>query len=404
MGALLLVADGVVTGRAVSSFSGVPLANSTIIACLTDAPSDCTQFIQGNPDGTFTLGAPPGPVLLTVSVPGYVSNYTSVVVPAGGFTAIGDVALTPLAIDIPESISGSVLAANRSDAPVAGAFVSLAIGPTSVSSAVSDRNGSFTLPVPWGTYTLVVSATGFVGVRLPVIVHANLTGFQVELLTRTFLVTGTVRDASTGTTLDGVTISSNGTVLAQTDSTGLYRLSLPNGSYELDAEAASTGGVWSSPLTFPIEVEGGTVVHNVSLAEATARLTGVVVDASSGLPLPGASVSLTGATLGAALQSAASVTGGFSFSVAPGTYVLNASAPGYGSTSQVVDVPTTGLVEVALSASPISSTGPPAVTWLDLAVVGAAAAAIALSVVLIRRRQPPPPVEPPRWTLDDLEG
>ena len=404
VGAILLVADGVVSGRAVSSFNGAPLANSTVIACLTDAPSDCTPFVPGNPDGTFVLEAPPGPVLLTVSAPGFISNYTDIVVPAGGFEDLGDVALAPLAVDIPESLAGTVTAANLSNAPIVGAFVALTVGPQSVSSAVTDSHGAFVLPAPWGTYTLVVSATGFVGVRLPVIVHANLTGFQVSLATRTFLVTGTARDATTGAALAGVEITENGSVLATTGPSGVYEMMLANGSYTFVAQGGSAAGVSYSPLTFLVRVDGGTVVHNVSMAEATARLTGVVVDASSGLPIPGASVSLSGGALGAGLSAVVGVTGGFTFSVAPGTYLLNASAPGYTPASSPVSVPSAGPVDVALSVASFGGPGTPAVTALDLALVGLGVAVVVLAAVLVWRRRPPPPVELPRWTLEDQEG
>jgi hypothetical protein len=402
VGSILLLANGVVTGTAVSAFNGVPIANSTIIVCLTDVPSDCTPFLQGNPDGTFVLNAPPGPAVMTVSAPGFFSNYTDLVVPSGGFVDVGDIALQPLAIDIPESLSGTVTAANRSGAPLPGAFVSLLAGTLAVSSTVSGGDGSFTLPVTWGTYNLVVSAAGYDGVRLPVIVHTNVTGFVVSLTTRLFLVSGTVRDSTTGSPIAAATISENGSVLTTTDASGTYSLSLPNGTYDLVAEGSGSGGVSYSPLGFPVLVAGGSVVHNVSLAEATARLSGVVVDASSGLPIPGASVTVSGGPLTKALTASAGVAGAFAFSLAPGSYLLNVTAPSYSPTSVQVQVPTNGPIDVPLAASARASTGPATLTSLDLAVVGVAVVAVVLVAVAVRYRRPPPPPEPPRWTLEDL--
>jgi hypothetical protein len=404
IGALLLLADGVVTGRAVSSFNGAPVANTTLIVCLLDAPADCTPFLQGNPDGTFALEAPPGPDVLTLSAPGYFSNYTDLVVPSGGAIDLGNVGLQPLAIDIPESVAGSILSANRSEAPIAGAFVSLDIGTQPVTSTLSDAMGGFRLPVTWGSYTLVVSATGYVGVRLPLIVHTNVTGFNVDLLTRAFLVAGTVRDATTEAALPSVTVAWNNTTLGVTNSVGAFGFYLPNGSYQLEADSAGIGGISYSPLEFLVRVDGGSVVHNISLAEATARLVGVVVDASSGLPIPGASLSLSGGGLPKALSTVAGVTGAFAFSLAPGSYLLNGSAPGYSAGSIDVVVPSTGAVDLALAASLRASSSAGPISALDLIVVGAAVAAVALAVLLVQRRRPPPPPEPPKWTLEEPEG
>jgi len=90
--------------------------------------------------------------------------------------------------------------------------------------------------------------------------------------------------------------------------------------------------------------------------------------------------------------------------VAPGSYLLNASAAGYTTASVRVSIPSSGVVDVPLNATSVGAPGPGGISALELAVVGIAGVAVALGVLLVVRRRPPPPLELPRWTLDDLEG
>jgi large repetitive protein len=306
-------------------------------------------------------------------------------------------------VSIPESVAGTVVDANRSDAPIPGAFVAANFGGVAVASTSTDAAGGFTLDVDWGTYYLVASAPGFAPMKEVFVVHANLTGLRFALATMTYTVSGTVTDALTGAPLNAIQIAENTTLLGASSPSGTYSFQLPNGTFELTAASTSgTSGAYA-PLTFGVDVAGHDVLRNFELTETSGAVTGVVVDGDSGLPVPDASVSVfgSGSTTRIALVGVSS-SGAFSVALTPGSYVLNISAPGYEAASVAVQVPvTTGPLTVVLTpaATPGSLGTAVPLPILVGAILGVLVAVVA--VVIWRRRQPPPP--PPRWRLEDLD-
>ena len=393
VGTIYLFQDGEILGRVISAVTGAPIANATVYACAETVAGLCSAFEQTDVAGAFALTAPPGLDLLTTTAPAYFDNYTSVFVPTGGSTAPLALDLLPLSVAIPESVEGTVVDANRSNAPIPGAFVAASEGGVAVASTSTDAAGGFTLDIDWGTYYLVASAPGFAPMKEVFVVHANLTGLKFALATMTYTVTGTVTDALTGAPLDAIAISENSTRVGLSTPTGMYSLQLANGTYDL--VAASTPGTAEAyaSLTFSVDVAGHNVLRNFELTESSGAVTGVVVDGDSGLPVPDASVSVfgSGSTTRIALVGVSS-SGAFSVALAPGSYQLNISAPGYDSASVAVEVPvTTGPLTVVLA--PATTPGSLAtVVPLPIllgAILGVLVAVIA--VVVWRRRQPPPP-------------
>jgi hypothetical protein len=321
------------------------------------------------------------------------------VTPSGGLLDLGPVYLTPVSVDLPESVSG-VVVANDTGVPISAAFVSLDEGTATVVSGVTGSDGTFDLPVLWGTYDLSASAPGYFGSRLPLIVHTNVTGVRVVLPLATYLVSGTIRDSSTGYPLDGATVSSNGAVVSNTSASGGYRVVLPNGSYDLIASDGASA-ISYAPLPFTVTIAGRGLVRNLSLTETLAQVEGVVVDADSGLPLPLARVSVEGSPIGAAETVGVSSTGEFFLSLSVGSYTLNVSAPGYESAGVALTVPTgSGPVTIALTPLVLGG-GSSGVPLWAFTVAAAVAVVVVALVVIYERRRPPPPPGPPRWTLDD---
>ncbi|MCI4361445.1 MAG: carboxypeptidase regulatory-like domain-containing protein, partial [Thermoplasmata archaeon] len=276
IGTEFLFADGVIAGDVISAFSGTPISNATVFACAEYAATLCSAFLHASSFGTFELTAPPGPDLLTATAPGFFDNYSAVYVPTGETTTPITIALLPLSLAIPESIAGSVVAANRSGAPLPGAFLSAERQGVPTASAATDAAGHFFLALPWGTYSVLASDPGYASVRRTLTVHANLTDLLFALPTMTYTVSGTVRDGTSGASLNAVAIDENGTPLATTASSGAYSFSVPNGTYSLVASATgATAGAYAD-LPFAITVSGRSVQRDIQLSPNVNGLSGLV--------------------------------------------------------------------------------------------------------------------------------
>lgn len=402
VGTILLLADAVVTGHVTSLIGHGPIPNATVLSCDSDAPTDCSPFLRADSNGSFVLLAPPGLDALSVSAPGFVDNFSTIYAPSGGIVALGPVYMTPLTIDIPESVAGTVVA-NATGAPIAGAPVTLDVGPAVAAAGITGADGTFSLPISWGTYDLTVSFPGYFGQRIPLVVHSNVTGVQIRLSVAEYGVSGTVRDATTGVLLAGATLSTGGAVVATSSDVGTYRFELPNGTYSLVAAENSTATAYA-PLPFTVVIAGRGAVWNVSLTERTAEILGLVVDADSGLPIPLARVAIAGPGISGAPVVAATAAGAFSIPVGTsGEYTLNVSAPGYQSATIVVQTPvTTGPVTVALSPN-VAGGGAGGIPLSELLGALAVAVVIVALIVVLERRRPPPPPGPPRWTLEEVD-
>ena len=82
------------------------------------------------------------------------------------------------------------------------------------------------------------------------------------------------------------------------------------------------------------------------------EITGTVTDASTGLPLAGAFVTVVGANLTAGTAA----DGTFTFLCAPaGAQTLSTSLTGYGTRTDPVTVPSAGTVDIAIALNPVSS-------------------------------------------------
>jgi len=405
MGTIFLFAFGTIVGSIASAITGHPVTNASAIACATYRVGDCSPFVPADPSGAFSVFSPPGPVLLTVTAPLYFDNFSSVYVPTGGVLSVGTILLAPLSADIPESVAGSVIASDRAGAPIPGAFVSALSGNVPFASTATDSAGQFYLPVAWGTYTVVASAPGYATARTLLVVHANLTGIQFALATMTYTVSGVARDAVSRAPLVAIAITEGGTTLATTGTAGNFSFPLPNGTFALVARSTSLTGAEYTSLPFSVTVNGASAVRNLDLNPSAVAVVGEVVDAQSGLPVPGATVVAfgPGSTVVAA-TTVVSGTGGFRLNLAVGVYVLNVSAPGFEPASVTVTVPNgSGLLTIPLARVAVGAgLGAALPVPIVLGIVAAAIVAAVVGVVWYRRRPPPPPPLP-RWTLDDLD-
>jgi serine protease AprX len=126
--------------------------------------------------------------------------------------------------------------------PIVGAEVEAALNPAIAWHTTSITGGLYNLTLVSGTYTVTVTAPGYVPyLATGVTVTADSTATLNSVLTPLYLVVGTVTQAGSGLPLSAtVSLPGSSITSTQTDlATGSYSLTVPSGSYTLRAEAAN---------------------------------------------------------------------------------------------------------------------------------------------------------------------
>ncbi len=283
--------------------------------------------------GSYTVtGVPtPGTYDLSFTAPGYRPGSDTEVLAGGEH----DIANTVILTAQPGSISGTVTGGSG---PLGGVTVTAAANGATFKTATPTTGavGTFTLgnlPSP-ATYLLTFSAPGYGTDTVAQQLGPGqvLTGLAVKLSGGAGDIAGTV-DAQGGSGLGGVTVTVTGAPEPLTTQTltagavGSYQLAgLPTpGQYTL---TFSLSGY--SSVTVPVDLASGASASgiDVTLAPANGSIDGTV-DAS-GAGIAGATITVTNGGPPLTTVSTTNPAGSFSISgVAPGTYSVTATLPGY---------------------------------------------------------------------------
>ena len=177
-----------------------------------------------------------------------------------------------------------------------------------------NASGYYRIPLDPGTYTLIFEAWGYKTVNVTV---------EVVLLNGT--ITGIVYDALTGAPIAGgnvTVIELNLTV--QTNATGAYVVSVPPGTYTLQAVASG----YSQKTEVVTVDENQTVIVNFGLYPlGNGTIAGHVYDAVTNAPIAGAAVWTY--VNGEAVYNLTDTQGYYELSVPSGNYTVYAWKPGY---------------------------------------------------------------------------
>jgi thermitase len=193
---------------------------------------------------------------------------------------------------------------------------------------------AFTYLLP-GSYKVVASATGYVGVAQVVPVKEGQASRADFALVRSAPtagnITGKVADTTSGLPVAGATVT-DGARTASSDTNGQYSISgVPQGTY---AVTVSASGYSTSSQTVSVTA-GQTTTANFALAKLPppGSITGKVTDAADASPVPGATVSDGVRTGPTDANGQYTITG-----VPQGSYTVTASVAGYSASSQGVSV------------------------------------------------------------------
>ncbi|MDA8274448.1 MAG: carboxypeptidase-like regulatory domain-containing protein, partial [Actinomycetota bacterium] len=359
---VLTPGNGAISGT-VTSATG-PVGSATLTA--TSGTSTFTTVSATTPGsvGAFSLSNLPSPatISLTVAAKGYAAQTLSVSLSANQH-------LTGLVVDLlpgEGSISGTVTTP-AGTAP-GGVLVSASNGTATVTTLTSSvgQVGSYSLTglaVP-GTYTVTFSRADLESQTVDVALSVgtpSLRGVDQSLVAATASLSGVVTGTS-GAGIAEVAVSLvSGTTSYQVTSAaaptaGAYAIEgIVPGTYTLNF--TQLGGV---PVSSIVTLAAGQQLTESPVLSPPASITGVVVDATSGSPLPGAQVLLY-LTSDYPTKVAATTTtnskGQFTFSgvEAPQSYIVAVAYPA--GTSPQVTVEVTTVQGQSTSACGTASTG-----------------------------------------------
>jgi hypothetical protein len=333
---------GVIEGTVLNEATGSPLAGASVSICGTAAGSSCSASVQSRANGAFTVAGLPGVSQLVVAASGFATAFETLTVSSGGVLILPNpVELLPLGQDVSFPVTGTVVTSGSAfeagGLGLSGAIVALLSNGTPAYSAQTGPRGEFQVSASTGNYVLAVYLPGYSTFLAPVAVAGPTSVGTIALGVQVYDVSGIVEDGYTGRPIANVTIdlgSTNGssTTLATSQPDGTFLLELPNGTWSIEAVPGTGGSVPYAPVSFVLTVSGAAVSVPLELLPPLTTIFGLVADDSSGLPIVGATVAITGTAVDGhalSMQATSEAGGAFRAVLPAGNYTVVASAPGY---------------------------------------------------------------------------
>ncbi|MCX6658135.1 MAG: carboxypeptidase-like regulatory domain-containing protein, partial [Euryarchaeota archaeon] len=318
----LVIFGGSILGTVTTSLGGtmapVKGANVTISSLgfsTNVSPSSGAYQLDGIPAGTMSV---------TANASGYVPSSQDIVMPLGG-----NILLNFVLISQNGSISGHVYHSTLHTV-LNNTNVSVRVGSFTI-TVMSGSDGSYNLTnLPEGTYTLTAERDGFLSIAIAdvVVTRGNRTvGVDFNLTEKPTRLYGVVRSGTR--LLVGANVSVVGT--------STFNLSGPDGNYEIGnltagiyTVRASSPGYETATIADVVMPEGGAIQLNINLTGLPgALISGVVVDADTGMPLANVLVTIVDidpARVGVATD----INGAYGLpGLDPGNYTLRFEKTGY---------------------------------------------------------------------------
>ncbi|MCW3489275.1 carboxypeptidase regulatory-like domain-containing protein [Dethiobacter alkaliphilus] len=320
---------GAVQGEVLDAQTGLPLSDS--IVRLTDRNMMLVDAVATDPNGFFRFsGLDPGLYYTLVALaPDFQIKMIGFEVAPGEIKTV-NIPLQPN----PGAIVGLITDAQTGEG-LAGAVINVFQGGMLFATISTDEDGEFLVEnLPPGNYIVTARAANFQTIMQGATVVANATtALEISLQPQPGEIVGFITDAVTGNPIAGavITVLDRHLVvvgLTMTASDGSYRVAslAPDDEYAVEVRSPGYFLNMETVAVFP----GMVTVTDIELQPGAGELMGIVADAFTGDPIPGA---LVAALLGA-MPVAIAFTGNDGTyritDLTPANYVVVAKAEGFG--------------------------------------------------------------------------
>ena len=270
------------SGQVTDSLTGLLITGATV--SVTDS-SNVVHTVSTDGIGHYAISAlPTGPATVAASKVGYSSASSAATIVSGSNTQ--NEALTP-------NVLAGIIRDASTTLPLTGAMVIVVDNAGVTNTIITGADGSYGVTnIASGSASVTATKSGYTSASASPIIIAGFNTQDLSLTANT--LTGQITDALTGLPISGanvtVTDSANAIHTTSTDGTGHYSVSdLPTGS-----TTVATSKTGYSSASASLSIVPGANVENESLIPTT--LTGEITDATTLLPLGGATVQVVDAS------------------------------------------------------------------------------------------------------------
>ncbi len=343
-----------IRGYVTDTVSGAPVTTGQVLAGPPSwNPPSYRNSSALNASGYYAMDLVPGSYdLRTIETVGYDEyEYYPVSVSTGNplwynFTLNPDLGVA--------WVNGTVRDADTS-APVGGARVTGRVGAEYLPTATSDAAGLYSLQSPTGDLEIAADAAGYAPITTSMYVWSTGEYTQdLYLPPLSATLRGYVLDGVTGRGLPGLLVtvdplfSTGYSDRATTDASGYYGFSLPPDDFVLRASASG----YTAGVTYVLFWSSQDVWANVTLWPIISRVSGYLVDGTTGAFVPGLNMIVIDSRSGYSAGGVADGAGFFTFPLPPSPAITVAA---YGSAVYAGNISYIGTV-------------PNVTTWLNITV------------------------------------
>ncbi len=198
-----------------------------------------------------------------------------------------------------------------------------------VIKTTSAGNGQYTLSLKSGSYTIVAVKENYASNQerelvIGIAVGETISGMDFELVPNASSVSGTVSLPS-GNGVSNATVTVAGVGTTQTNSSGYYSMSVPQGSHTISV--SKTGLVSPSPKSVSVSAGQDLTGINFEMTPNAGSISGKV--SSSGLALTNAQLTARNTSTGQKVVLSNATDGTYTFNIQSGTWVVSARKSGF---------------------------------------------------------------------------
>ncbi len=298
------------------------------LASVTATKGNTVEQTNSNSDGNYSFTLSSGDWTLEVSKLGFISPEPTTINLATGDNAQNqNLILIPRANQVSGAVYKVIDLGNGQTSQIAFEGVTVTATPLTGASqtAVTDANGNYVFSLRQGTYVFSVSKNGYTPsdqIQLSLGIGETIDNISFTLTPNPASVSGQVK-LSDGTGVAGVTVEVTDVASTQTDVNGLYTLSLPEGTYEINV--SKNGYISPDPTLLTISPGDNFNGIDFTLTPNAGTISGKIT--SGGLALSGATISFTSGT--DSLTTVSDNYGNYTKSLQPETWNVFASKSGF---------------------------------------------------------------------------